>query len=219
MPTLALIHTSAVFLTRETAIQDYIKELLPDVRVINIMDDSLLPDCMSAGAVTPETAARMCDYVLSAEKAGADLVLSLCSSLGPAIDVARRITRLKVIKIDDPHTAEAVRSGRRIGVMATVASTLTPTVALIREKAAEVGKEVEIVESLSRDAFEALMGGDRDRHDAALRQAATELAPKVDVILLAQGSMARLEPALAELTGKPPRSEELLFTLPLPEAR
>ncbi|HYO82950.1 MAG TPA: aspartate/glutamate racemase family protein [Bryobacteraceae bacterium] len=203
MATLVLIHTSSVFLTRETAIQDHLKELLPNTRIVNIMDDSLLPDVMEAGAVTAATTARMCGYVQAAETMGAAAVLSLCSSLGPAVDVARRMTAIPVIKIDDAHTAEAVRLGRRIAVLATVASTLGPTVALLEEKAAEAGKKVKITPFLSEQGFQALMRGDRDAHDNAVSDAAATAARTNDVLLLAQGSMARLAPRIAELTRKP----------------
>jgi Asp/Glu/hydantoin racemase len=138
---------------------------------------------------------------MAAEAAGADAVLSLCSSLGPAIDAARKLVRVPVIKIDDAHTEIAAREANRIGVMATVRSTLVPTVALIREKAAALGNSVEVVESLSEAAFEALMRGDRELHDAAVLRAAADLAPRVDMILFAQASMTRLAPAVQEATG------------------
>jgi Asp/Glu/hydantoin racemase len=182
--------------------QDMLREILPDTRLINIMDDSLLPDCMAAGEVTADTTRRMCAYVMAAEAAGADAVLSLCSSLGPAIDVARRLVRIPVIKIDDAHTEIAAREANRVGVMATVGSTLAPTVALIREKAAALGKAVEVIESLSDAAFEALMRGEREQHDETVLNAARALAPRVDVILFAQASMTRLAPTVQEATGR-----------------
>lgn len=198
--TLALIHTSQVFLTVETMMKSMFAEIMPDVRLINILDDSLLPQCMSEQEITPAVTRRMCAYVVAAEVAGADAVLSLCSSLGPTIDVARKLVRIPVIKIDDAHTEKAVRQARRIGVMATVPTTLRPTVSLLREKAAALGKEIEIRESLSNAAFEALMGGDKERHDAMVIEAARQLAPQVDMILFAQASMTRLAEAVSQAT-------------------
>lgn len=200
--TLALIHTSQVFLTIETMMQSMFAEIMPEVRLMNVMDDSLLPQCMAEQEISPAVTRRMCSYVEAAEAAGADAVLSLCSSLGPTIDVARKLVRIPVIKIDDAHTAKAVAEARRIGVMATVATTLRPTVSLIREKAAALNKEVEIEESLSNAAFSALMNGEKDRHDAMLLDAARQLAPKVDIILFAQASMTRLAPAVSQATGR-----------------
>jgi Hydantoin racemase len=201
--TLALIHTTKLFLTSDPIFQQLCSELLPDVQIINILDDSLLPHCMAEQRVTPALTRRMCSYVVAAEMAGADAVLSLCSSLGPTIDVARKMVSIPVIKIDDAHTEKAVCEARRIGVLATVASTLGPTVALIHEKAELHRKEVEVEEILVENAFEALTAGNRETHDALLLEAAARLAPKVDLLLFAQASMTRLAAAAHEATGLP----------------
>lgn len=201
--TLALIHTSSIFLTRETMMQNLFAEIMPEVRLINIMDDSLLPTCMAEQRISPEIARRMCSYFVAAETAGAHAALSLCSSLGPVVDLARKMVSIPLIKIDDAHTEKAVRDAGRIGVMATVASTLGPTVDLIREKAATLGKNVHVHESLSDHAFSLLMTGERDKHDDAVAAAARALAPGVDVLLFAQASMTRLAPRVEKETGKP----------------
>jgi len=200
--TLALIHTSKVFLTVETMMSGLFAEIMPEVRLINIMDDALLADVMAQQRISTDVTRRMCAYVMAAEATGADAVLSLCSSLGPTIDVARKLVRIPVIKIDDAHCEKAAREANRIGVMATVATTLAPTVALIREKAAALGKTVEIRDSLSSAAFQALMSGDKAQHDAMVTDAARALAPEVDLLLFAQASMTRLAPAIEQATGK-----------------
>ncbi len=200
---LALIHTSQVFLSVETMIKQMFAEIMPEVRLINILDDSLLPDVMTTMSISNNVTKRLCLYVLAAEAAGVDAVLSLCSSVGPAIDVARKLVNIPVIKIDDAHTEKAVREGKRIGVMATAGTTLGPTVALLKEKAAILGREVEIQPSLANSAFEALMRGDKDEHDALVVETARALAPRVDLILFAQASMTRLGPAVQEATGIP----------------
>ena len=201
--TLALIHTSKLFFTTETSLMGLFDEIMPEVRRINILDDSLLDDCISSGEVTADVTRRLCGYIRAAEEAGADAALSLCSSVGPAIDVARRIVGIPVIKIDEAHTEEAVQSADRIGVLATVATTMHPTVALIREKARQLGRDVVVREGLAGSALQALMKGDRARHDEMLLAKASELASEVDVILFAQASMTRLESAVAEQTGLP----------------
>lgn len=201
--TLALIHTSMVFITVETMMRDIFAEVMPDVRLVNIVDDSLLPDVMAEGKISPAVTRRMCACVVAAETAGADAVLSLCSSLGPTIDVARQLVGIPVIKIDDAMAEKAAREAERIGVMATVATTLGPTVDLIQEKAVGLGKEVQIRRSLVKGAFEVLMSGDRDGHDAMVSAAVQELAPQVEVLVLAQASMTRLVPRLQAETRLP----------------
>jgi len=199
--TLVLIHTSHVFLSVETMMKQMLAEIMPEVRLINILDDSLLPDVMAEMSISNNVTKRLCLYVLAAEAAGADAVLSLCSSVGPAINVARMLVNIPIIKIDDAHTEKAVHEAKRIGVMATAGTTLGPTVALLKEKAAILGKEVEIRPSLANSAFEALMRGDKDQHDASVLEAARQLAPSVDLILFAQASMTRLASAVEQETG------------------
>ncbi len=192
MKTLALIHTSMVFINVETLMQDLYKEIMPEVRLINIIDDSLLPDVMEVGKITPEVTSRMVDYVVAAEKTGADAILSLCSSLGPSIDEARKHVKVPVIKIDDAMTELAVKNAKKIGVMATVPTTLGPTVDLIKEKADKLKKSVEVTPCLVKGAFELLMSGDKDNHDAMVMESAKELAKTIDIIVFAQASMTRL---------------------------
>ena len=198
---LACIHTSMVFINVETMMNDIFKEVMPNVRRINIVDDSLLADVMAAGKITQPVTKRMCAYVQAAEASGADAILSLCSSLGPTIDIARPLVNIPVIKIDDPMAEEAARSAKRIGVMATVLTTLGPTVDLIRSKATAMKKELQIEPALVEGAFQILMSGDRERHDRMVAEAAQRLATKVDIIVLAQASMTRLVPSLVQKTG------------------
>jgi len=201
--TLALIHTSMVFLTKETMMQDLFKEIMPDVRLINIVDDSLLPDTMAAGHVTKACIDRMNHYVKAAEQTGADAVFSLCSSLGPAIDIARKTVDIPVVKIDDAMTQAAVEKGGIIGVMATVETTLEPTIALIQEKAAKAQKNIEIIPSLVEGAFEKLMAGDKDSHDFMVAEKAKSIKDQVDTIVFAQASMTRLASSISESTDLP----------------
>jgi hypothetical protein len=56
---------------------------------------------------------------------------------------------------------------------------------------------VEIRTVLCAEAYQALLAGDRARHDAILREAATGIASEVDVLVLAQASLAHLRDPLA----------------------
>jgi Asp/Glu/hydantoin racemase len=201
--TLGLIHTSLVFISVETMMRDIFEEVMPNVRRINIVDDSLLPDVMAVGYITSAVQQRMNAYVQAAELSGADAVLSLCSSLGPTIDEARRLVKIPVIKIDDAMTEKAVREAKRIGVLATVGTTLKPTVGLLEEKAAARCKDIFLQPELVSGAFEILIGGDKAQHDAMVSASARNLASQVDLLVLAQASMTRLVPRLQEETGLP----------------
>jgi Asp/Glu/hydantoin racemase len=199
---MAVLHTSFVFINVEPVFKDLFKEMIPDVEIIDFVDSQVLADVRKAGEVQIPHIRRMCHLAQAAEDAGVDLIFSACSSLGPSMDVARKLVKTPIVKIDDPMTRKAVDLGCKIGVMATVPTTLPPTVDLINQWAAEQNKPVEVTQKLCEGAFEILMSGDRERHDQMVSAGAAELAPRVDLIVLAQASMSRLAPKLSEQTGK-----------------
>src|SRR4051794_35904901 len=127
----------------------------------------------------------MTHLVQAAESAGADIIFSACSSLGPALDVAARHVETPVVKIDEAMAIRAAQEGTSIGVLATVPTTLGPTSDLIQSKADELGRSISIEQRLCDGAFSILMAGDRDKHDAMIVEQAVDLAKTVDLIVLA----------------------------------
>ncbi|THF85464.1 Asp/Glu racemase [Deinococcus sp. KSM4-11] len=198
--TLALLHTTPVTLTdlpvRVTA-------QAPHVRVINILDDSLLADVMAAGEVTLAVHARLRAYLHAARDAGATAVMTCCSSVGAAVDALAGELSIPVLRIDRPMAAQASTLGRRVGVLATVPTTLEPTAALIEREATAASREVQVVRRVVEGAYAARVAGDGEEHDRLVIAALRELLGGVDVIVLAQASMARLLPALGDTGGVP----------------
>ena len=199
--TLGLIHTSA---TLVPVFQQLCTQYLPGVQVFNIVDDSLIKNVIRNNALLPETARRVVDYAGSAEAAGADFILYTCSSIGAAVETAARLTTVPVLRVDQPMADQAVRTGKRIGVIATLPTTLEPTSDLVKRRAAAAGKEIELQSRLCEGAFDALMRGDTETHDRMVAEALKELSSQVDVIVLAQASMARVVEGLSEADKKVP---------------
>jgi len=199
--TLGLIHTSA---TLVPMFQQLCSQYLPDVKVFNIVDDSLIKNTIACGELTPTTARRVVNYVGSAEAAGADFILVTCSSIGAAVEAAAGLTGVPVLRVDQPMADLAVRTGKRVGVIATLSTTLQPTSDLVKRRAAVAGKEIELQSVLCEGAFDALMSGDGAKHDEMVGKALRELSAKVDVIVLAQASMARVADALSPEDKKVP---------------
>src|ERR1041384_7907525 len=199
--TLGLIHTSA---TLVPVFQELCKETLAGVNIFNIVDDSLIKDVITRGELTPDTARRVVNYVGSAEAAGADFILVTCSSIGAAVEASAALTNVPVLRVDQPMADQAVQMGKRIGVIATLSTTLGPTSDLVRRRAAVAGKEIELTSVLCEGAFDALMSGDAATHDKMVAAALRELSAKVDVILLAQASMARVVDTLDAADKKVP---------------
>jgi Asp/Glu/hydantoin racemase len=198
---LGLVHTSA---TLVPAFEQLCRERLPGVAVFNIVDDSLIKDVIAHGRLRPATARRVVQHVVAAEAAGADTILVTCSSIGRAVETAATLVDVPVIRVDRPLAERAVATGRRIGVIATLPTTLDPTADLIGRCAAAAGREVAITARLCDGAFEALMAGDAATHDATVAAALEALAAEVDVIALAQASMARVVAALPPDPTRPP---------------
>lgn len=193
--TLGLVHTSA---TLVPVFQELCKQYIPHVNVFNIVDDSLIKQVISRGELRADTARRVVNYAGSAESAGADYIMFTCSSIGAAVEAAADLTQVPVLRVDQPMADQAVATGSRIGVIATLPTTLAPTSDLVKRRAALAGKEIELKAVLCEGAFEALMGGNPALHDEMVAKALKELSTQVDVIVLAQASMARVVDTLSE---------------------
>lgn len=200
MKTVVAIHTAMPMVepTKELFAQH-----LPDVRLINIVDDSLIQDVIRFGEVTSKVKRRLLNYYFSAVDAGADVIFNTCSSVGDVAQAARELLDIPIVKIDDAMAEEAVNRFRRIGVLATLQTTLDPTGRLLQHFSELLGKNVIITEQLANGAFEAVVSGNRELHDELILQAAVKIKDDVEAFVLAQGSMARMEKQLVELTGKP----------------
>jgi Asp/Glu/hydantoin racemase len=192
--TLGLVHTSA---TLVPVFAQLCKEKLPGVNVFNIADDSLVKGIIAAGSLTPTIARRVAAYLESAELAGADYIIVTCSSIGPAVEAAAKLIGVPVLRVDQPMADKAATTGKRIGVVATLRTTLEPTADLISRRAALAGKQIELTSRLCEGAFDALMSGQSTVHDAKVAAALKELSQQMDVIVLAQASMARVVDTLA----------------------
>lgn len=192
---LALIHTGTFLVP---LFMKLCQEIMPTVEVFNIVDESLIKNTIAANELTPGTSWRLAQYIKSAEDGGADAILVTCSSMGPAVEAARPFTTVPVLRVDQPMVDEAIHIAQTIGVIATLSTTLGPTVKLINDRAAEHGKEVKIVQQLCKDAFEAVSSGDVKTHDQIVSARIREMLNNVDVVVLAQASMAQVADSIPE---------------------
>jgi Asp/Glu/hydantoin racemase len=191
----AMIHTVASLVG---SFHDLSRELLPDTVVYHFVDESLLTITREAGKITPQTRRRLLGHAASAQEIGVVAALVTCSSVGPAVEAARQFVDIPLIRVDEAMAEAAVQTGRRVGVIATLRSTLEPTQQLIERTAAAAGKSTEVVARLCDGAFEAASRGDTSRHDALVAEGILDLSREVDVIVLAQASMARALSRLAD---------------------
>lgn len=198
----ALVYTSTTPELIELVEREVRKNIGEDAELISLQDPSILADVRAAGYVTPAAAARLIGMYMKAVGEGAEAILNICSSVGEVADsvqCAAAYIGVPIVRIDEEMCREAVRLGRRVGVLATLATTLEPTKNTIKRVARAMGTHAELVDGLIDGAF----GLDQEQFRKLLLEAAGKIADQVDVIVLAQGSMAYVEEDLHQAYGIP----------------
>jgi Asp/Glu/hydantoin racemase len=112
------------------------------------------------------------------------------------MDVARNLVSIPLLKPDEAMIAAPLDAGRRIGVIATMPATVPAAEAQLRAAAAARGVPVEVVGAAVADGLRALDAGEPATHDRLIAEAAERLNGGVDVVCLAQFSMARARKAV-----------------------
>jgi aspartate/glutamate racemase len=193
---LALIHA----LPHSVApINDALKRDWPAAMRMNLLDDSLSADLAANGrgldAVMHERFMRLGDYAVDG---GCEAILFTCSAFGSCIEaVARKHSGMPVLKPNEAMIAEAVATGKHVGLLSSFAPTLA-------SMPAEFPASVTLTCELAEGAMAALDAGDIATHDALILKSAAKLAAQgCGVIALAQFSMAHMRDAVAKQTGLP----------------
>lgn len=201
MPTLGLVHNSPML---AGVFNEIAARVMPDVRILHFVDESTIKNTIAAGHLQKATMRQVIRLVGSTFDAGCDVAMVTCSSIGRAVEMAAELYEQPVLRVDRAMAEQAVASATRIGVVATLSTTLDPTADLVRRVAAERGKEIELVAHLCEGAFDAVMKGDGATHDRIVGEALTGAMADVDAIVLAQASMARVVASLPEGVVKAP---------------
>lgn len=192
---LGIIH-AALITTR--AVQKFLDELIPGVEVVHFVDDTIQNTnfACAPGVIPPNNYAKFVQAALSQQDYGVDLILLACSTFNRAVEYARPMIRTPMLQIDRPMMDLAVQHGSRIGLLATVPTTVPASERLLRLAATDAGKTIEIKSLLCSAAFAALKAGHTEQHNALLLEEIHRLSGEVDAIVLAQLSMSALEPQL-----------------------
>ena len=95
---------------------------------------------------------------------------------------------------------KALEIGEKIAVIATIGTTLNPSVAMIRDTAEKVGKKVQVDSVLLEDAYQELfLNKNASAHNRIIIEKIREIENFYDVIVLAQGSMVTLLDDLSDV--------------------
>lgn len=195
--TIGIIH--AVHLTIR-AMQPFLERYIPDVEVMHLCDDTIQRDNIAAGVgvIPKHNYFRFAQYAHNLEESGVELILLACSTFNYAAELARPMIDIPILQIDRPMMELAVTHGRRVGLLATLATTVPSSERLLRIVAREKNTPVEITTVLRPEAFQAIQKGDSETHNSILLEEIGKLSSKVDSIVMAQLSMSALEPFLGK---------------------
>ena len=193
--TLGIIH-AAVFTANTVA--PYCQEIIPEVEIMHLGDDTVQRDNLKApvGTIPKVNFFKFATYCHFLEEAGVDLIMLGCSTFNQAAEYARPMINTPILNIDRPMMDLAVQQGRRVGLLGTLPSTMPSSERLLRQAAAEAGKEVDVMPVLCAEAFKILRAGDPKKHNEILLEAVDRLSREVDAIVMAQVSMSVLEKEL-----------------------
>ena len=188
---LALLHTSPLHIPVFDALRD---EDHPGLELRHLVAPELLARARDEG---PEAVAEDVTAALhrAAANAGVRAVLCTCSTIGEVAERAAGEVAVPVVRGDRPMAAAAVAAGPRITVLATVESTLAPTLALIEDEARRANRPVRAHAQVVPDAWTRFEAGDTEGC-ARLVATTADTVTDTDVIVLAQASMT----AATELT-------------------
>jgi hypothetical protein len=191
---LTLFHTTA---SNETLFRGLLAEMGPEIPARHVLAADLLDRATAEGRVTAEIATDVKDRMRAALDDGARMLLCTCSTLGTCAD---EMNDPRVLRIDRAMARQATAQGGRVLVAACVASTLEPTVKLLRESAPTGPAEPPQIETLlMADLWPHFQAGERTLYWQGIAQRLRERAAGYDCIVLAQASMAGAADLLSDL--------------------
>lgn len=214
---IGLVYTGVTPELIELVNKEVEKQIPQKAELMNYKDPSIISEVVEHNYVTPAPAARLVTMYMQAVQDGADAILNICSSVGEVADACQDLAKyigIPIVRIDEEMCREAVRQGKRIGIMATLQSTLVPTKNTVLRVAREMNKQVELVDVLVEGGF----GLDQEQFKQLMTDYAGKIADKVDVILFAQGSMAYCEEYIHEKYDKLVLSSPRFGAIALKEA-
>ncbi|MBM7166972.1 arylsulfatase [Streptomyces sp. G44] len=190
--TLGLLHTSSAHVPVFDGLRDAHH---PELALRHHVAASLLE---RAGRQGPEAVApAVRDALVRAVGEGAEAVLCTCSTIGAVAEALGARVGVPVLRVDRPMAAAAVAAGSRVVVLATVESTLEPTVELVEEEARAAGREVAVRTVMVDGAWARFRAGDAQGYAEAVAAAISEVRD-ADAVVLAQASMAGASELVAD---------------------
>lgn len=198
MALVGLVHTTRLVIE---SLHSIIAEQCPGNEISHVMDEGILRRLSTLGSITPEIIQWLSDMVRSVETSGAKLAVVSCSSLSPCVNEVRRQVKIPVLKVDEPMIEHALKHAGNIGLVMTNPTTEAPSTLLFNEVAERLESSASLQTRLCPNAFSRLNQGDIEGHDTEVINTVKTLLDDVEVVMLAQISIARvrtqMEPSIS----------------------
>jgi len=188
-------------------------EQWPEAQPVCMLDQSLYADFINEDMTVPdvmpyEAYARIARLLRYSSECGADAVLFCGSVFGRLVEAGREGMTVPVLTSYEAMIAAAFAEGNRLGILATTPGTIKCLSDDIERYAQANGLTYDLVSGVADGAFEALLEGDRDRHDDLVVAAAAKITD-CDSLMLGQFSMGLVPQKIAPVDGRP------VFTAPV----
>lgn len=120
---IGIIHAALI---SSKSVQPFIEEIIPDVTVAHVVDDTIQNTNFACepGIIPKNNFFKFATYAHFLEEAGADLILLACSTFNQAVEFAQPMINVPILQIDRPMMDLAISHGNRIGLVATVPTTV-----------------------------------------------------------------------------------------------
>ena len=198
----ALVYTGTTPELKRDVVREIKTQLGERVEFLTYEVPEVLDAIKSKGYVTAPPAAKLITTYMKAVEAGADAIMNICSTTADIAYSMRGTSAyigVPIIIVNEEMCREAIRTGTRIGIMATFQVSINPTKKIIERVSREMGKHVETVEVVVEGGY----GMEQEQFKTLMAAKAKEIIDRVDVIIFTQGSMAYCEQHIADLYKKP----------------
>jgi hypothetical protein len=198
-PRIALVHATPIAVE---PIHAAFRSLWPEARPIDIMDYSLSGDREAVGRINDTLTERIEALSRYGISTGAQAVLFTCSAFGAAIERARLLSKVPVLRPNEAMFEAAISMGNRIAMICPFEPAAGSMAEEFREEVGRTGSAATMETILVPGAIEAVRAGDVETHNRLVAEKAASLKG-FDAITLAHFSTARALAAAQASTETP----------------
>jgi Asp/Glu/hydantoin racemase len=174
----------------------------PEADLWHLLDDRLVKEADAAGGLTSQLEHRMTSLIQYAVDGGAQAVQLACSMYGPVALAAKQ--PVPVVAADQALFDEVLAlKPQHVAVLASLRAAADDSTERLTAALTSAGVTAKIRPVVVEEAYAAASAGDSQRLSRVLAEAAASLGEDVDVVVLAQYSLAAAVEAIREVVDVP----------------